>query len=109
MQTLLNAMDGVIENPGRILIFTCNHPERLDLAFLRPGRIDHIIEFKKCNHAVICGIIANFYQTTLTKKHLQKLKQVTEYTKTPAELMALCKIHSSVDELIDILNFETII
>lgn len=37
---LLNAMDGVIATEGRLLILTTNHPERLDHALVRKGRID---------------------------------------------------------------------
>jgi chaperone BCS1 len=41
----LNALDGVIGTEGRLLILTSNHPERLDGALLRPGRIDYKVEF----------------------------------------------------------------
>lgn len=37
---LLNAMDGIAAREGRILFVTTNHPEHLDAALLRPGRID---------------------------------------------------------------------
>lgn len=37
---LLNALDGVAARDGRILVITTNHPEKLDAALLRPGRID---------------------------------------------------------------------
>jgi chaperone BCS1 len=37
---LLNAIDGVAAGEGRILFATTNHIERLDLALIRPGRID---------------------------------------------------------------------
>jgi SpoVK/Ycf46/Vps4 family AAA+-type ATPase len=47
--TILNAMDGILETPGRIVIMTSNHPERLDPALIRPGRIDMIIKFDYCN------------------------------------------------------------
>ena len=40
--------DGLLEMPGRIIIITTNHPEKIDKALLRPGRIDRKIEFKKC-------------------------------------------------------------
>ncbi|CAF4311531.1 unnamed protein product, partial [Adineta steineri] len=44
---LLNLIDGIIEQPSRILIMTSNHPEQIDPALLRPGRIDIKLEFKK--------------------------------------------------------------
>lgn len=44
LRDVLNAMDGIISNHGRILIMTTNHPEVLDEAMVRPGRIDLHIE-----------------------------------------------------------------
>ena len=37
---LLNALDGVSSREGRVLFLTTNHPERLDAALVRPGRVD---------------------------------------------------------------------
>ena len=37
---LLNALDGVRSQEGRILFMTTNHREKLDPALLRPGRTD---------------------------------------------------------------------
>jgi chaperone BCS1 len=37
---LLNATDGVFSRDGRILVMTTNHPEKLDSALTRPGRVD---------------------------------------------------------------------
>lgn len=37
---LLNGLDGVAAGEGRVLFATTNHPERLDPALVRPGRID---------------------------------------------------------------------
>lgn len=43
---LLNIMDGtMMKGNGTIMFLTANNPERLDPALIRPGRIDHIIEF----------------------------------------------------------------
>ena len=41
---LLNALDGVAAQEGRIIFLTTNHREQLDAALIRPGRID--VEFK---------------------------------------------------------------
>ncbi|KAI0152905.1 P-loop containing nucleoside triphosphate hydrolase protein [Xylariaceae sp. FL1272] len=37
---LLNVLDGVGSQEGRIVIMTTNKPERLDSALIRPGRVD---------------------------------------------------------------------
>lgn len=36
---LLNVLDGVVDTPGRIMVLSTQHPERLDPALVRPGRI----------------------------------------------------------------------
>ena len=43
---LLNAIDGVATHEGRVLIMTTNHPEKLDAALVRPGRVDRKVEFR---------------------------------------------------------------
>lgn len=44
---ILETLDGMVEIPGRMLVMTSNHPEMLDPALLRPGRMDLLVEFKK--------------------------------------------------------------
>jgi mitochondrial chaperone BCS1 len=41
---ILNALDGVAAQEGRIVILTTNHRENLDVALIRPGRIDKQLE-----------------------------------------------------------------
>lgn len=43
---LLNTLDGIGSVDGAIYIFTTNHPEKLDPALIRPGRIDLKCEIK---------------------------------------------------------------
>lgn len=40
LSALLNCLDGVGAQEGRILIMTTNHPDKLDAALTRPGRVD---------------------------------------------------------------------
>ena len=48
--TLLNCLDGAFSKEGIITIFTTNHPERLDPALIRAGRMDY--EFKISNPSI---------------------------------------------------------
>ena len=41
---LINIMDGVLTKSGTIIFITTNHPDQLDNALLRPGRIDMILQ-----------------------------------------------------------------
>jgi hypothetical protein len=61
---LLNLLDGTLEANGRILIITTNFPERIDRALIRPGRVDMIIHFKKCNRTVMQEMINSFFDVT---------------------------------------------
>ncbi|KAL4971907.1 BCS1 N terminal-domain-containing protein [Aspergillus desertorum] len=46
LSALLNAIDGVSSQEGRILIMTTNTPQDLDPALIRPGRVDMHIRFE---------------------------------------------------------------
>lgn len=48
---LLEVLDGMVETPGRMLVMTTNHPERLDPALTRPGRIDIIMHIGRLDRA----------------------------------------------------------
>lgn len=58
---LLNLLDGTLESSGRIIAISSNFPERIDRALIRPGRIDMIIHFKKCNTAILHEMVQSFY------------------------------------------------
>ena len=58
---LLNLLDGTLESSGRIIAVSSNFPERIDRALIRPGRIDMIIHFKKCNSTILTEMITSFY------------------------------------------------
>ena len=44
LSALLNVIDGVASQEGRVLIMTTNHITRLDEALIRPGRVDKKVE-----------------------------------------------------------------
>jgi chaperone BCS1 len=44
LSAILNIIDGVASQEGRILIMTTNHITRLDKALIRPGRVDKKVE-----------------------------------------------------------------
>ena len=45
LSSFLNAIDGIDTPEGLMIIFTSNHPAKLDSALTRPGRIDRIWDF----------------------------------------------------------------
>uniref|UniRef100_A0A6C0JIH1 AAA+ ATPase domain-containing protein n=1 Tax=viral metagenome TaxID=1070528 RepID=A0A6C0JIH1_9ZZZZ len=58
---LLNLLDGTLESNGRIIAISTNFPERIDSALIRPGRIDMIVNFKKCSAEIIHDMVCSFY------------------------------------------------
>lgn len=53
---LLNILDGVASQEGRVLIMTTNHLEKLDKALIRPGRVDMIVKFDRADSQMIESI-----------------------------------------------------
>ena len=94
---MLEILDGVIENSGRILIITTNDFKKLDPALIRPGRIDRTIEFKKCSTKIVKEIIFNFFQDKNYSKDTKNLfsseidkKRDIDLKYSPAEIINKC-------------------
>ena len=79
---LLNLLDGTLEASGRIIAISSNHPERIDRALIRPGRIDMIVNFKKCNIDILKSMVASFYDQVFDDWTTPEL----EYKWSPAEV-----------------------
>jgi len=73
---LLNAIDGVASHEGRILVMTTNHPERLDPALIRPGRVDMQIGFKLAARQQIRELFIRMYADDCAKIPKPKAKAV---------------------------------
>ena len=58
---ILNAIDGVTSGHDNILMMTTNHPEKLDPALLRPGRIDVKIELGYVNQEEFDEMCLTYY------------------------------------------------
>ena len=56
---LLNAIDGIHDNHGMILVMTSNMPEKLDPALIREGRVDDKILFGYCSKQQIYKMMKN--------------------------------------------------
>ncbi|KAJ4993484.1 hypothetical protein SVAN01_01032 [Stagonosporopsis vannaccii] len=87
---LLNVIDGVASHEGRVLIMTSNHPENLDEALTRPGRVDLRISFSLATHTQITDIFMRMYgvparKTKDTKQKGLSLKPKTKSARVSAE------------------------
>lgn len=59
---LLNILDGVASQEGRVLIMTTNHVEKLDKALIRPGRVDKIVKFGRADRGMTAAIFKAIYR-----------------------------------------------
>lgn len=75
LSCLLNLLDGPNELNGTIFIFTTNHPETLDPALTRAGRMDHKIEFKQASLEVIREMFIFYF--SIPAKDMDLLDRVT--------------------------------
>ena len=68
---LLNEIDGLTESHGRLLFITVNDMSNLlrkqHAAFLRPGRVDRVVEFKPCKPTQIKRMLKHFYSSQENK------------------------------------------
>lgn len=100
---ILNVLDGVVDCPGRLLIMTTNHPEKLDPALIRPGRIDIKLELGFMNAESALDMINHYYQgAEITPSQramiLETFKCVT-LNMTPATLEQMCAEHETIADL----------
>ncbi|KAK1982686.1 BCS1 N terminal-domain-containing protein [Colletotrichum cereale] len=59
---LLNAIDGVASQEGRILVMTTNKPESLDEALIRPGRVDLQVGFTNATPSQATELFQRMYE-----------------------------------------------
>lgn len=66
LSSFLGMLDGVIPLDNVIVVLVTNHPQRLDPAIYRPGRVDHKIVVGPLTEDRVCDYIARMYQQTYT-------------------------------------------
>lgn len=94
LSTILNVLDGVIDTPQRIIIFTTNHIEHLDPALLRPGRIDLQIELSYLKPDIAEEMIKYYFSDFENNDFLRKL--FSEHQISPATLEQIIRISDDV-------------
>lgn len=70
LSDILEVLDGYCYFNECMVFMTTNHIDKLDSALIRPGRMDHKIEFENANKEQIIQIIKYFYNKDISKKTL---------------------------------------
>jgi len=84
LDDILNMIDGIKETPGRILVISSNHYDKLDDALIRPGRIDITMKMGNASKKTIQEMYSHFYKKPLSNKSLIGLED--EFY-SPAEII----------------------
>lgn len=82
---ILNALDGVSSDQGRVVIITTNCPDNLDEALIRPGRIDVKIELGRATKQQAKSLYLKFFPDNTTQAECI-YNHYVDYSKSPAEL-----------------------
>ena len=103
MSQILNVIDGIMERTGQIFIMSANHPEKLDDAVLRPGRIDCMINFREFSLPLMKQFVTNFFQNDCEKDlnfFLEEHYDLLNYKFTPSKLFEICVLSKSDIDLL---------
>ncbi|BAE63786.1 unnamed protein product [Aspergillus oryzae RIB40] len=99
LSALLNTIDGVAAQEGRVLVMTTNHQENLDPALIRPGRVDYQIEFKLANRNLMMQMFQNLFRDVLPSidSHLEDTCHRAPIRRPPAHFLPIVSsTHSPV-------------
>jgi len=106
---LLNVLDGVVDTPNRILVMTTNHPEKLDPALIRPGRIDKKLLLGYMAPRESCQMVGHYFQREMPQELSMRLEQAISgddalrlpgLNFTPAQLEQMCAEFDELEELV---------
>lgn len=94
LSCLLNALDGLTASHGRVLIMTTNHPEKLDAALIRPGRIDMIVPLKMCSPEIIEKFYEMYYGKCMDRANKKIIENSTNIHRfSPADVASIFLKH----------------
>ncbi|KAH6978993.1 BCS1 N terminal-domain-containing protein [Fusarium venenatum] len=105
LSILLNVLDGVAAQEGRVLVMTSNHTDNIDPALLRPGQVDYTIEFGLASFETIKQIFQLMYGTPYAESGVELVSEkidalsiefaqvIPEHTFTPAALQGYLLTH----------------
>jgi mitochondrial chaperone BCS1 len=90
---LLNAIDGMASQEGHILIMTTNHPERLDPALIRPGRVDRHLHLGLADGDMTLRLFERFYGALEADLAATILAASPQMALSPANIQGAMLLH----------------
>eukprot|EP00798_Chlamydomonas_sp_ICE-L_P007833 gene7833-1032_t len=103
---LLNCLDGVVDTPNRIVIMTTNHPEKLDPALIRPGRINKKIYMGRICLPQAKDLMRHYFSDGKPMDPKLETRMSADFVDellSPAEVESLCAEYDDAEEMVDAL------
>ena len=101
LAALLNVLDGVVDTPDRIVVMTSNHPEKLDPALIRPGRINRKVYLGNVRVAEATSMVRHYF-ADLSAAHEARLADAfVDDAFSPAQVEAMCAEHDDPGTLLE--------
>lgn len=95
----INALDGVASHEGSVIFMTTNHPELIDEAAIRSGRVDFKLELNKCDTHQIYHMFLKFFDDKDKADEFAKL--VPPYIYSPANIQEKLLKAKSTNEALE--------
>ena len=90
---LLNALDGVASQEGRLFFMTTNHIEKLDPALIRPGRCDVKVEVRRASRSQAHRLFSRFFEGATDEDARAFADALPEYELSMAQLQGYLLEH----------------
>jgi len=91
LSTMLNLLDGVNASEGRVVFMTTNHPEKLDRALTRPGRVDLRVDLPNATFKQIEKLFLRFFPESKNATDFARL--AIKYNPSMATLQGYLLLH----------------
>ena len=103
LMEILTVLDGTMEIPGRMVVITSNHPEVLDKALIRPGRVDLKVKFSYASRELIVEMYEGYLDVKFDKE--KNMSRLPHNLLSPAEvgqvLFRHCDMNHTEDEIVE--------
>ncbi|MFO1398945.1 MAG: AAA family ATPase [Burkholderiales bacterium] len=94
----INALDGVAAHEGSVVFLTTNHPERIDEAAIRSGRVDFRVELTRCDRDQLARMCRKFFDDEAAAARFADAVEADRWS--PAQVQERLLKAASVEEAI---------
>ncbi len=104
---ILELLDGISDDNGRIIIATTNNPEKINPLFLRPGRFDVILKLGYCSFQMFQDIVKTTYsdlEESFFENNRERINNILSLNITPLILINKLVVSTDIQSLLNTLE-----